>query len=117
MVQRRGGGRKRRLTKFSCGKRRRADHSLPPRVNANSWCGMATLGAYRSGKPGFYPDQAVYAEYACAESGLSFEELDGGSGLVFSVASADARVAFAAGRCSFFPQNSATAASLATDKY
>jgi hypothetical protein len=42
---------------------------------------------FRSGKPGFYPDQSVYAEYACAEFGLAFRDIDGGSGLLFSVAS------------------------------
>jgi hypothetical protein len=78
---------------------------------------MRRLQDYRSGKPASYPDQAVYAEYAAAQSGLSFAELDGGSGLVFSVASTDSRVAFGAGRCSLFPQNSATASTLATDKY
>jgi len=78
---------------------------------------MANLHDYRSGKPGSYPDQAVYAEYACAQSGLSFEELDGGSGLVFGVGSVEKSWCFAAGRCSFFPQNNATAATLATDKY
>ena len=78
---------------------------------------MRTLQDYRSGKPASYPDQAIYAEYACDQSGLAFTEIDGGSGLVFSVAAADTRVHFAAGRCSLFPQNNATASTLATDKY
>ena len=47
----------------------------------------ADLANFRSGKPGFYPDQSVYAEYACAEFGLTFEDIDGGTGLAFSVAS------------------------------
>ena len=46
---------------------------------------MRSLDDFRSGKPGFYPDQSVYAEYACAEFGLAFVDLDSGSGLLFSV--------------------------------
>jgi D-alanine-D-alanine ligase-like ATP-grasp enzyme len=78
---------------------------------------MQRLGDYRAGKPGFYPDQSVYAEYACAEFGLVFEDLDRGTGLVFSVASPDKRIHFGAGRCSWYPQNNATASTLASDKY
>ena len=48
----------------------------------------------RSGKPRFYPDQSVYAEYACAEFGLAFEDIDGGTGLLFSVASQDQKHSF-----------------------
>jgi hypothetical protein len=47
---------------------------------------MQSLANIRSGKPGSYPDQSVYAEYACAEYGLAFTDLDGGTGLVVSVA-------------------------------
>jgi D-alanine-D-alanine ligase-like ATP-grasp enzyme len=78
---------------------------------------MRSLGDFRAGKPGFYPDQLVYAEYACAEFGLAFEDLDGGTGLVFSVASPTKRVHFGAGRCSWYPQNNATVSTLASDKY
>jgi hypothetical protein len=78
---------------------------------------MPHLQDYRAGKPGYYPDQAIYAEYACAQLGLGFAELDGGSGLLFSVASAAKEICFGAGRCSYYPQNDATASSLATDKY
>ena len=78
---------------------------------------MQSLGDYRAGKPGFYPDQSVYAEYACAEFGLAFRDLDGGAGLVFSVASPTKRIHFGAGRCSWYPQNNATASTLASDKY
>lgn len=78
---------------------------------------MSSLPDFRAGKPGFYPDQAVYAEYACARTGLAFRDLDGGSGLLFSVASRSKEVCFGAGRCSYYPQNDATASSLATDKY
>jgi hypothetical protein len=78
---------------------------------------MPSLGKFRSGKPSSYPDQSVYAEYACAEFGLAFHDIDGGSGLVFSVTSATRSIHFGAGRCSWYPQNNATAASLATDKY
>src|SRR4030081_1633618 len=78
---------------------------------------MLKLQDFRSGKPGSYPDQSVYAEYACAEFGFSFQDLDGGTGLVFSVASKTRSIHFGAGRCSWYPQNSATASTLASDKY
>src|SRR5207237_1980341 len=78
---------------------------------------MRNLIEFRSGKPGSYPDQSVYAEYACAEFGLSFQDIDGGSGLLFRVASKTKSVHFGAGRCSWYPQNNATAATLASDKY
>src|SRR4051812_8667425 len=78
---------------------------------------MRRLQKFRSGKPSSYPDQSVYAEYACAEFGLTFEDIDGGSGLLFSVASKAQTMHFGAGRCSWYPQNDATASSLATDKY
>jgi hypothetical protein len=79
--------------------------------------GMRSLQEFRSGKPGYTPDQSIYAEYACAEFGLAYEDIDGGMGLLFSVASAAKSIVFGAGRCSWYPQNNATAASLATDKY
>ena len=78
---------------------------------------MRSLGEFRKGKPGFYPDQAVYAEFACAEFGLHFRDLDGGSGLIFSVASRNRQLHFGAGRCSWYPQNNATASTLASDKH
>ena len=78
---------------------------------------MRDLKTYRSGKPGFYPDQSVYAEYACAEFGLAFTDIDGGTGLVFSVASSTKTIRFGAGRASWYPQNNATASTLASDKY
>ena len=78
---------------------------------------MRSLGEFRSGKPGWYPDQSVYAEYACAEFSLAFREIDGGTGLVFKVASGAKSTSFGAGRASWYPQNSATAATLASDKY
>jgi D-alanine-D-alanine ligase-like ATP-grasp enzyme len=78
---------------------------------------MPGLREFRSGKPSFYPDQSVYAEYACSEFGLAFRDLDGGTGLVFSVGSTAKCIHFGAGRCSWYPQNNATASSLATDKY
>jgi hypothetical protein len=78
---------------------------------------MRNLREFRAGKPAFYPDQAVYAAFACAECGLDFESIDGGSGLVFRVASTSRSVYFGAGRCSWYPQNNATAATLASDKY
>jgi hypothetical protein len=78
---------------------------------------MRSPREFRTGKPGFYPDQSVYAEYACAEFGLAFRDLDGGTGLVFSVGSPSKTIHFGAGRCSWYPQNSATASTLASDKY
>jgi glutathione synthase/RimK-type ligase-like ATP-grasp enzyme len=78
---------------------------------------MRNLREFRAGKPAFYPDQAVYAAYSSAELGLNFEDIDGGTGLVFRVASKARTVYFGAGRCSWYPQNNATAATLASDKY
>ena len=78
---------------------------------------MPSLREFRSGKPSSYPDQSVYAEYACSEFGLAFRDIDGGTGLVFSVSSAAKSIHFGAGRCSWYPQNNATASSLASDKY
>jgi hypothetical protein len=77
---------------------------------------MRDLRKFRAGKPGFYPDQAVYAEFSCAQFGLVFREIDGGTGLVFSVASPTKAIHFGAGRCSCYPQNNATASTLAADK-
>jgi hypothetical protein len=78
---------------------------------------MPSLQDVRSGKPGHTPDQAIYAEYACIQFGLAFQDIDGGTGLVFNVVSGAKTVTFAAGRCSWYPQNSSTASTLATDKY
>jgi hypothetical protein len=78
---------------------------------------MRALRELRNGKPAYYPDQSVYAEYACGHCGLTFRDLDGGTGLLFSVASKKRIVHFGAGRCSWYPQNDSTAATLASDKY
>ena len=78
---------------------------------------MRSPTEFRKGKPGFYPDQSIYAEFACAEFGLEFRDLDGGSGLLFSVASRDRLLHFGAGRCSWYPQNNATASTLTSDKH
>jgi D-alanine-D-alanine ligase-like ATP-grasp enzyme len=78
---------------------------------------MRSLAELRSGKPGAYPDQSVYAEYACAEFGLAFADIDGGTGLLFNVSSRARQLHFGAGRCSWYPQNNATASTLASDKY
>jgi hypothetical protein len=83
----------------------------------NHRCRMQNLHECRAGKPGSYPDQTIYAEYACTQFGLVFEEIDGGSGLVFNVAASGQGICFGAGRCSWYPQNNATASTLATDKY
>lgn len=78
---------------------------------------MTQIRAIRAGKPAFYPDQTIYAEYAASVLGLGFAELDGGTGLIFEVSGSGKRAAFGAGRGSFFPQNTATAATLANDKH
>jgi len=78
---------------------------------------MRNLEEFRSGKPSSYPDQSVYAAYACIEFGLDFTDIDAGTGLVFSVSSATRSIHFGAGRCSWYPQNNATASTLASDKY
>lgn len=78
---------------------------------------MRNLQEFRAGKAASYPDQAVYAAYASAEFGLGFDDIDGGTGLAFRVASPTKTAYFGAGRCSWYPQNNATAATLASDKY
>ena len=77
---------------------------------------MRSLKPFRLGKPGFYPDQSVYAEFACAEFGLAFRDIAGGSGLLFNVAAPNRSLYFGAGRSSWYPQNNATASTLASDK-
>ena len=76
-----------------------------------------SLSPFRTGKPSFTPDQAIYAAFAAQEFGLTFEDLDDGSGLLFSVASSTRELIFGGGRCSYYPQNNATATTLANDKY
>jgi hypothetical protein len=78
---------------------------------------MNSLQGIRATKPAYYPDQSIYAEYACSVLGLAFTEIDHGTGLAFTVGANSQTVAFGAGRGSFFPQNTATAATLANDKY
>ena len=78
---------------------------------------MNDVRDFRAGKPAFYPDQAVYAAFACAEFGLAFEDIDDGTGLLLCVTSKARSIHFGAGRCSWYPQNNSTAATLASDKY
>jgi hypothetical protein len=78
---------------------------------------MRELREFRAGKPAFYPDQSVYAEYACAAFGLAFQDIDVGTGLLFDVSANGKSIHFGAGRCAWYPQNNATAASLASDKH
>jgi hypothetical protein len=78
---------------------------------------MQDLRKFRSGKPSSHPDQSIYAAFACAQFGLTFRDIDGGSGLVFSVTSPTQTIHFGAGRCAWYPQNNSTAATLASDKY
>lgn len=78
---------------------------------------MRNLQEFRAGKPASYPDQTVYAAYACAQFGLGFDDIDGGSGLAFRIVSPTKAIYFGAGRCCWYPQNNATAATLASDKY
>jgi D-alanine-D-alanine ligase-like ATP-grasp enzyme len=74
-----------------------------------------SLPAIRAGRPGFYPDQAIHAEFAARRLRLAFSALDE-TGLLFSVSSQDRCIWFGGGRCSYVPQNNATAATLAADK-
>lgn len=78
---------------------------------------MRPLPDFRQSRPVFYPDHAIHAEFACARFGLNFTPLEGDTGLLFRVASATSSHCFGGGRCSAFPQNDATAATLANDKY
>ena len=57
---------------------------------------MRSVKEFRRGKPSYYPDQSVYAEYACSEFGLAFQDIDGGTGLVFSITSPTKRIFFGA---------------------
>lgn len=75
------------------------------------------LSAFRAGLPSSVPDQAVYAAFAARRYGLQFTDLDGGSGLLFCISAASKEAIFGGGRCSYYPQNNATAATLANDKY
>jgi glutathione synthase/RimK-type ligase-like ATP-grasp enzyme len=77
---------------------------------------MDTIAALRTSRPAFYPDQALYAEFAARHLGLGFE-LHDDTGLVFSVVSKIRRFHFAGGKCPACPQNDSTSAYLATDKY
>ncbi|MDB5629869.1 MAG: hypothetical protein JWQ51_2209 [Tardiphaga sp.] len=77
---------------------------------------MLKFDRLRNAKPEAYPDQAVYAEFAADACGLTFAALDD-DGLVFNIASATRRIWFGGGRCSYYPQNNATATTLAADKY
>ena len=70
----------------------------------------------RTSRSASTPDQTVYAEFAADACGLAFAAIDE-DGLVFSVASATRRLWFGGGRCSYYPQNNATAATLAADKF
>ena len=77
---------------------------------------MTTIASLRASRPAFYPDQALYAEFAARHFGLGFE-LHDDTGLVFSVTSKTRRFHFGGGKCPTFPQNDSTSAYLATDKY
>src|SRR4051794_29636630 len=77
---------------------------------------MNTIASLRATRPAFYPDQAVYAEFAARHFGLDFE-LHDDTGLVFTVLSKTRRFCFGGGKCPAYPQNDSTSAFLATDKY
>jgi glutathione synthase/RimK-type ligase-like ATP-grasp enzyme len=78
---------------------------------------MVTIASLRSGRPDFYPDQALYAEYAARHFGLDFDVHDEGAGFVFSVHSKARHFYFGGGKCPVYPQNDSTSSFLATDKY
>ncbi len=75
-----------------------------------------TIASLRVSRAPFYPDQALYAEFAARHFRLGFE-LHDDTGLVFSVVSKTGRFHFGGGKCPAFPQNDSTSAYLATDKY
>lgn len=77
---------------------------------------MNTIASLRASRPAFYPDQAVYAEFAARHFGLDFEPHDD-NGLVFTVLSKSRRFCFGGGKCPAYPQNDSTSAFLAMDKY
>ncbi|MEA2884375.1 MAG: hypothetical protein QOH32_3631 [Bradyrhizobium sp.] len=77
---------------------------------------MNSIVSLRASKPAFYPDQALYAEFAARHFGLGFE-LHDHTGLVFSVISKTRRFHFGGGKCPAYPQNDSTSAYLAADKY
>src|ERR1043166_1696662 len=77
---------------------------------------MTTIASLRASRPAFYPEQALYAEFAARHFGLGFE-LHDDTGVVFSVVSKTRRFHFGGGKCPACPQNDATSAYLATDKY
>lgn len=77
---------------------------------------MTTIASLRASRPVFYPDQALYAEFAARHFGLGFE-LHDDTGLVFTVLSKTRRFCFGGGKCPAYPQNDSTSAYLATDKY
>jgi hypothetical protein len=77
---------------------------------------MNTIASLRASRPAFYPDQALYAEYAARHFGLGFE-LHDDTGVAFSLISKTRRFHFGGGRCPAYPQNDSTSAYLAADKY
>jgi hypothetical protein len=89
--------------------------ATPPLLTAEYL--MSRLRSIRTGTPSSTPDQAIYAAFAAREFGLTFDDLDDGSGLLFSIASSTRELIFGGGRCSYYPQNNATATTLANDKY
>src|SRR3954451_25273957 len=58
---------------------------------------MQSLDHIRSANPSSYPDQSVYSESACPKFGLSLLNMDGGSGLLFSVTAPIKTIHFGAG--------------------
>ena len=77
---------------------------------------QTSLSETRAAAPAAFPDQAIYAAFAARRFGLTFTPLDG-DGLAFRITSQHRRIVFGGGRCSYYPQNNAAAATLAADKY
>jgi glutathione synthase/RimK-type ligase-like ATP-grasp enzyme len=63
-----------------------------------------------------YPEQALYVSRVCAALGLSFTDLDGGNGYLFSVSNGTHRFVSGAGAICAYPLNSASAYAISRDK-
>jgi glutathione synthase/RimK-type ligase-like ATP-grasp enzyme len=63
-----------------------------------------------------YPEQALYVSRACAALGLTFTDLDGGNGYLFSVSDGVHRFVSGAGAICSYPLNSASAYAISRDK-
>jgi len=63
-----------------------------------------------------YPEQALYVSRVCAQLGLTFTDLNGGNGYLFSVSDGIHRFVSGAGAICAYPLNSASAYAISRDK-